>query len=39
MSHRYDLILACYLSGQMTEKQWHEHVKNEHFAAWVRKNG
>lgn len=37
-SNRYDLILACYCSGQMTERQWAEHLKDEHFAVWVRKN-
>jgi hypothetical protein len=37
MTARYDLILACYRSGQMTEQQWQEHLKDEHFAAWVEK--
>lgn len=37
-STRYDLVLACYLTGQMSERQWQEHLKDEHFAAWVKRN-
>lgn len=37
-SSRYDLVLACWKSGQMSERQWQEHLKDEHFAAWVKKN-
>lgn len=33
------LILACYLSGQMTESQWAAHLKDELFAAWVSRQG
>jgi hypothetical protein len=32
-----ELILACYQSGQMTEAQWLEHLKDETFAAWLRR--
>lgn len=32
---RYDLLLACYLSGQVSEKQWQEHLKDEVFRAWL----
>lgn len=36
-SVRYDLVLDCYRSGQMSELQWMEHLKDEHFAAWYKK--
>lgn len=35
----YSLIMECYKSGQITEKQWQEHLKDELFAAWVKRNG
>lgn len=31
----YQLILDCYLSGQISESQWILHLKNENFARWV----
>jgi len=34
-STSYELLLACYLSGQVSERQWTEHLKDEHFAAWI----
>lgn len=37
MSNRFDLILACYRSGQMTEAQWQAELENELFRAWVEK--
>jgi hypothetical protein len=33
----YELILQCYRSGQISEKQWQEHLKDEVFAKWVVK--
>lgn len=33
MTGRYEHILACFRSGQMSERQWREHLKDEHFAA------
>lgn len=32
-------ILACYQSGQMTELQWQEHLKDELFCAWLKRRG
>lgn len=32
------LILAAYLSGQMSERQWQEHLKDELFSAWLKRN-
>jgi len=30
------LLLQCYLSGQMTEKQWQDHIENDPgFAEWL----
>jgi hypothetical protein len=37
-SNRFDLILACYKTGQMSERQWQEHLKDELFSAWVKKH-
>jgi hypothetical protein len=28
-------LLACYRSGQMTERQWQEHLKDPGFKQWV----
>lgn len=37
MSH-FELLLACFLSGQMSEAQMQEHMRdNAMFAAWMRK--
>ncbi len=33
----FDLILSCYLSGQMSEKQWQEHLKDDLFRAWLKR--
>jgi len=30
-----ELILACYRSGQMSERQWQEHLEDKQFAAWM----
>lgn len=33
--NQYQLLLECYLSGQMTEKQWQEHLKHDvGFREW-----
>lgn len=33
---KFELLLQCYLSGQMTEKQWQEHLENdEGLKEWV----
>jgi len=37
MNNSFALILACYASGQMDEKQWAAHMQDDLFAAWVRK--
>jgi hypothetical protein len=34
-SRSYQLILDCYLMGQINEAQWQRHLEDEHFAAWV----
>jgi hypothetical protein len=36
-SNRYELIYACYTTGQISERQWADHLKDEVFAAWVKK--
>lgn len=35
----YQALLACYRSGQMSERSWSEHLKDEAFAAYVRRQG
>jgi hypothetical protein len=27
----YDLLIACYKSGQISERQWQEHLKDKEF--------
>ena len=35
-SEQFLLLLQCYLSGQMSEKQWQEHLQNdEGLSEWV----
>lgn len=35
---RFQLLLACYRSGQMTAAQLHEHMREDAvFAAYVKK--
>jgi len=29
-------ILLCYLSGQMSERQWQEHRADHDFSVWLR---
>lgn len=31
----YQLLLACWLSGQISPAQWLEHLKDPDFAAWL----
>jgi len=33
----YDLLLQCYLSGQMSEAEWQLHLQDEVFAAWLKR--
>lgn len=35
----YDLLLQCYRSGQISEAQWQQHLKDEVFSAWLKRNG
>lgn len=34
---RYDLLLACYRSGQINESEWQKYLQNEHFCAYVKR--
>ena len=34
----YPQLLVCYLSGQISERQWHVHLKDEVFRAWLHRN-
>ncbi len=34
--NNYEALLACYRSGQISPRQWREHMKDEVFAAWVK---
>jgi hypothetical protein len=33
----YELLISCYKTGQMTEKQWNEHLKDLGFYQYVNK--
>jgi len=30
------MLLACYRSGQVSERQWQAHMENKAFRAWVQ---
>jgi len=30
-------LLTCYRSGQISEKQWQEHLKDKTFKMWLMK--
>lgn len=30
-----ELLLACYRSGQMSERQWQAHLEDKAFREWV----
>lgn len=35
---KFELLWQCYKSGQISEKQWQEHIKNDPgFADWLSK--
>lgn len=36
MTH-FEQLLSCYRSGQMSERQWQEHLRDELFAAWCKR--
>lgn len=31
----FELLLSCYKSGQITEQQWAQHLKDADFAEWL----
>ena len=31
----FEALLACYRSGQVSERQWQEHLKDREFREWV----
>ena len=34
---QYAGLLACYRSGQVSERQWRQHLRDEVFAAYVER--
>lgn len=36
MSH-FTLVLACYRSGQISERQWQDHLKDPLFKLWIER--
>lgn len=36
-TENYELLLACYRSGQITEQQWQEHLRDEVLFAWLKR--
>ncbi len=35
----YQALLMCYKSGQVPVSAWQEHLKDEVFVAWLKRNG
>lgn len=35
--NNYEMLLACYRSGQISEDRWQKHLQDSNFAAWVRR--
>lgn len=33
----YNLLLQCYLSGQMSEAEWQQHLLDDVFRAWLKR--
>ena len=33
---QHEALLACYRSGQISERQWQAHLADPAFAAWLR---
>lgn len=33
---QFELLLMCYKSGQVSERQWQEHLKDADFAEWMK---
>lgn len=38
MSINFASILACYRSGQMSERQWQRHLADPLFALWMSRH-
>lgn len=34
----YELLFACWCSGQISPRQWDEHLRDEVFCAWIRRH-
>lgn len=32
---KFELLLVCYKSGQVSERQWQEHLTDADFVAWL----
>lgn len=32
---KFELLLVCYKSGQISGMQWRDHLKDADFAKWV----
>lgn len=32
----YVLLLECYLSGQVSERQWQAHLEDDAFREWLK---
>ena len=35
----YELLLTCYLSGQIPHTAWREHLQDDVFRAWLNAHG
>jgi len=34
----YELLVQCYRSGQMSERQWQDHLNDQEFKQWFNFN-
>ena len=35
-TEQFEMLLACYRSGQISEKQWQAHLEDADFAKWSK---
>jgi hypothetical protein len=35
MHYEHRLLFYCYYSGQMSEKQWQDHLRDSGFSKWI----
>ena len=38
-AEKFDILLARYRPGQISERQWQEHLKDKKLRQWLERNG